>query len=245
MLLRNSSYISTCLSMLTMYASLGILGVVSVFAYVYVYGLSTEQMTLAGIMKMPGIFVALPLLALMSRWMEKRQIFMLTMAITGVFVALPHILKMLGWFPGNDSSFLLIALFLPLFIGTIVTPVTAIVIDSQLVDVTDVHEYQTGSRAEGIVFSVRSFAIKATSGVGGLFAGFGLEFIGFPDNAEVGNLAAETINGLLILNGPLYLALYLLAIFLMMFYKLDKQRHAEILSELEERREAAAIQRQG
>ena len=151
---------------------------------------------------------------------------------------------MLGWFPGNESSFLLFALFFPLFIGTIVTPVTAIIIDSQLVDVADVHEYQTGSRSEGVVFSVRSFAVKATSGLGGLFAGFGLEFIGFPDNAEVGNLSAETIDGLLFMVGPLYLGFYLLAMFLMSFYKLDKKRHAEILSELEKRREAAAIQAQ-
>ena len=241
MLLRNVSYISTCLSMLTIYASLGILGIVSTYAYIYVYELSTEQMTLAGIMKMPGVFVALPLLALMSKWMEKRQIFMLTVAITGVFAASPHILKMLGWFPGNESSFLLFALFLPLFIGTIVTPVTAIIIDSQLVDVADVHEYQTGSRAEGVAFCVRSFAIKATSGIGGLFAGFGLEFIGFPDNAEVGKLTAETIDGLLFMVGPLYLGLYLFAIFLMSFYTLDKQRHAEILSGLEKRREAASL----
>jgi len=53
----------------------------------------------------------------------------------------------------------------------------------------------------------------------------------------VGNLSAETINSLLIMNGPLYLGLYLFAIFLMSFYKLDKERHAEILSELEKRRE--------
>jgi len=244
MLLRNSSYVSTCLSMLTIYASYGILGIVATYAYIYIYELSAEQMTLAGIMKMPGVFVALPLLALMSKWMEKRQIFTVTVAITGVFVALPHILKMLGWFPGNESSFLLFALFFPLFIGTIVTPVTAIIIDSQLVDVADVHEYQTGSRSEGVVFSVRSFAVKATSGLGGLFAGFGLEFIGFPDNAEVGNLSAETIDGLLFMVGPLYLGFYLLAMFLMSFYKLDKKRHAEILSELEKRREAAAIQAQ-
>ena len=240
MLLRNSSYISTCLSMLTIYASLGILGIVATYAYIYVYELSTEQMTIAGIMKMPGVFIALPLLALMSKWMEKRQIFMVTTLITGIFCALPNILKMLGWFPGNESSFLLIALFLPMLIGTIVTPVTSIIIDSQLVDVADVHEYQTGSRGEGVVFSVRSFAIKATSGIGGLIAGFGLDFIGFPDNAEVGKLPADTIDGLLFMVGPLYLVLYLFAIFIMSFYKLDKKRHAEILSELEQRREAAA-----
>jgi GPH family glycoside/pentoside/hexuronide:cation symporter len=240
-LMRNSSYISTCLSLLTIYASLGILGVVSTYAYIYVYGLSTEQMTIAGVMKMPGIFVALPLLAWLSRGMDKRQILMVTTAITGIFAALPHLLKMLDWFPGNESSFLLVALFLPLFISSLVTPVTAIILDSQLVDVADVHEYQTGARAEGVVFSVRSFAVKATSGIGGLLAGFGLEFIGFPENAEVGQLSAETLNGLLFMNGPLYLMLYLLAIFFMTFYRVDKKRYAEILAELETRRDAAAL----
>ena len=103
------------------------------------------------------------------------------------------------------------------------------------------HEYQTGARAEGVVFSVRSFAVKATSGIGGLLAGFGLEFIGFPENAEVGQLSAETLNGLLFMNGPLYLMLYLLAIFFMTFYRVDKKRYAEILAELETRRDAAAL----
>ena len=32
--------------------------------------------------------------------------------------------------------------------------------------------------------------------------GFGLEYIGFPENAEVGALMEETITGLLVLNGP-------------------------------------------
>ena len=59
-------------------------------------------------------------------------------------------------------------------------PVSAIIIDSQLVDVADQHELNTGERSEGVIFSVRSFGIKATSGVGGLLGGFGLEFIGFP-----------------------------------------------------------------
>jgi Na+/melibiose symporter-like transporter len=41
--------------------------------------------------------------------------------------------------------------------------------------------------------------------------------------------------------GPLYLGFYLLAMFLMSFYKLDKKRHAEILAELEKRRDAASL----
>jgi len=57
----------------------------------------------------------------------------------------------------------------------------------------------------------------------------------------VGNLSAETIDGLLFMVGPLYFGFYLLAMFLMSFCKLDKKRHAEILAELEKRRDAASL----
>ena len=125
---------------------------------------------------------------------------------------------------------------MPLVLGYLILPVSLIVVDSQLVDVADEHEYHTGSRSEGIIFAVRSFAIKSTSGIGGFIAGFGLEYIGFPENAEVGNLEPETIHGLLFLNGPLYLLIYMVAIGFMTFYRIDKNRHGEILAELETRR---------
>jgi len=239
-LLRNPSYISACLSLLTIFSGLGILGVVGTYAYIYVYGLSTEQLTIAGFAKLPGVLTALPLLALLSRWMDKKQTLILSTAVTCILISLPHLLKMADWFPSNDSPYLLVGLFLPLFIGYMIFPVSAIIIDSQLVDVADEHEYHTGARAEGIIFSVRSFWIKATSGIGGFIAGFGLEYIGFPKNAEVGGLEPETLMGLLFMNGPVYLGLYALAIFFMTFYRIDKNRHAEILAELETRRDTVS-----
>ncbi|MGI9222132.1 MAG: MFS transporter, partial [Woeseiaceae bacterium] len=119
-------------------------------------------------------------------------------------------------------------------------PVSYIVIDSQLADVADEHELKTGKRREGIIFSVRSFGKKATQGVGGFLAGFGLQYIGFPENAEVGNVPEGAIDGLLFIIGPVYLALYLIGISFMAMYRIDKKRHAEILTELGKRREAAA-----
>ena len=145
-------------------------------------------------------------------------------------------MKMFDLFPPNDSSFFLVAVYGPIFLAFLFFPVTMIIIDSQLVDISDEHELKSGSRSEGIVFSIRSFANKATHGLGGLIAGFGLEFINFPENAEVGALPQETLDGLLIMNGPLYLGMYLLGSAIMLLYKIDRQRHAEIMSELEARR---------
>ncbi|XOV85466.1 MAG: MFS transporter [bacterium] len=235
-LLRNKSYLSACLSLLIIYAGLGILGVVATYAYIYVYELSSEAMFWAGAAKVPGVLVALPLLAYLSRHMEKKSILVLSTVVTCVLISLPHNLKMLDLFPANDSSLLLFALFIPLLLGYMIFPVSAIIIDSQLVDVADEHELRTGERAEGVIFSVRSFGVKGTAGMGGFLAGFGLEYIGFPENAEVGALAEDTLTGLLFLNGPLYLVMYLVAALCMLMYQLDKRTHARILNELDAKR---------
>ena len=232
-LVKNVSYLSACLSLLTIYSGLGILSVVATYAYIYVYELSSEAMFWAGAAKSPGILVALPLLAFLSKFMEKKAILMMS---TCILISLPHNLKMLDLFPANDSVFLLFALFVPMLLAYMVFPMSAIIIDSQLVDVADDHELRIGERSEGVIFSVRSFGIKATQGVGGFLAGFGLEFIGFPENAAVGNLAQETVTGLLFLNGPAYLMIYLLAVLFMTLYALDKKTHGEILQQLEARR---------
>lgn len=235
-LLKNVSYLSACLSLLTIYAGLGILGIVATYAYIYVYELSSEAMFWAGAAKIPGVLVALPLLAFLSKRMDKKHILIMATLTTCVMISLPHHLKMLDFFPANDSPLILFALFVPLLLGYMVFPVSAIIIDSQLVDVADQHELNTGERSEGVIFSVRSFGIKATSGVGGLLGGFGLEFIGFPENAEVGGLAQETLTGLLFLNGPLYLIMYLVAVCFMTMYQIDKPTHARILAALESER---------
>ena len=235
-LLKNVSYLSACLSLLTIYAGLGILGIVATYAYIYVYELSSEAMFWAGASKIPGVLVALPLLAFLSKRIDKKHILIMATLTTCVMISLPHHLKMLDFFPANDSPLILFALFVPLLLGYMVFPVSAIIIDSQLVDVADQHELNTGERSEGVIFSVRSFGIKATSGVGGLLGGFGLEFIGFPENAEVGGLAQETLTGLLFLNGPLYLIMYLVAVCFMTMYQIDKPTHARILTALESER---------
>lgn len=161
-----------------------------------------------------------------------------------LLVGLPHVLRMAGWFPANDSPLLLWLLFGPMFLGFMIMPVTAIVVDSQLVDVADDHELRTGKRAEGIVFSIRTFAMKATGGLGGMIGGFALEIIGFPQDAQVGQLADKTVNGLLFINGPLYIGIFVLGVIFMLMYRLNEKRHQEILTELEARR-GTAIEDEG
>jgi len=238
-LIVNPSYIAVCVSWLTIAVGLSIMGMVSTYTYIYAFELSTEAMAIAGFAKLPGIVAALPLATFMTRWLDKKQTVILVGLISACAIGSPHILRMIGWFPANNSPYLLWALFGPMFLGFMIMPVMAIVVDSQLVDVADDHEFRTGKRSEGVVFSIRTFAMKATGGLGGMIGGFALEFIGFPKDAEVGQLANETINGLLFINGPLYIGIYVLGLAFMALYRLNQERHQEILTALEERRGSA------
>ncbi len=236
LLLSNPSYVGACLSLLTLFIGLGVISVVAGYAYIYVFDFSSEDMFWAGVVKLPGVLVALPLLYFLSRRFEKRDIFIYISIFCAFLVSSPHILRLFDFFPANDASTILLAVYGPLFLAYLVMPVSFIVVDSQLADVADDHELRVGKRSEGIIFAVRSFGKKATMGIGGMLAGFGLEWINFPANAAEVGVGTETIDGLLILNGPVYFVCYLAGTMFMFLYRIDKKRHDQILSELELRR---------
>lgn len=235
-LLRNRSYIAVCASWLVLATSIGILTVVSTYTYVYAFELSTEQLTIQRFVTIPGILIVLPLSIFLTRWMDKKRTLIFGYMVSAFFLGLPFCLRMVGWFPENDSPWLLLALFGPLFLSYLVGPLLPVVIDSQLADIADDHEYRTGHRSEGVVFSIRTFAIKATSGIGGLVGGFGLDIIGFPENAVVGEIASTTLDGLLFMSGPLYWMIALAGVGFMAMYQLNEKRHAELLEALKLRR---------
>ncbi len=174
--------------------------------------------------------------SVLTRLMDKKNTVISMIAVTAFLIGLPYCLRLLGRFPENGSIWLLVAFFGIWGIGFITLPVVPVVIDSQLVDVADEHELNTGNRAEGVIFAVRTFAIKLTQGLGGLIAGFGLEIIGFPQDAAMQGVSPEVIDGLLFMMGPLYYIIVYGGLGFAFMYRIDKTRHEEILQALEARR---------
>ena len=244
-LLKSRSYVSVCAAWLVMATSGGVLAVVATYTYIYCYQLPTETLTLQRFVAIPGILIALPLAIYLTRLLDKKLTVVYTCIVCATFVGLPHFLRMFGWFPGNDSAWMVPMLFGSLLIGLLALPVVPIVIDSQLVDVADEYEFNTGRRAEGVVFSIRSFAIKATSGIGGLIGGFGLEIIGFPKDASAATLDADVLNGLLFMTGPLYWIIVFAGMLFMALYNLDRARHDQMMAVLEARRAASRLGGEG
>lgn len=238
-LARNPSYISVCACWLILAITGGVTAVVSTYTFVYAFDFSTEEIAIRGLIALPGAFLGI----VFSRWLvsifDKKYTVILTILVTAFLIGLPFCLRLLGWFPENGSVWTLVAFFAIWTPALIFLPVVPIVIDSQLVDIADEHELATGNRSEGIIFSIRTFAIKMTSGLGGLLGGFGLEFINFPENAAVETLDPAVVDGLLWMMGPLYIAVVYLGLCFTFLYRIDRKRHEEIIEALEIRRAEA------
>jgi len=235
-LIVNPSYIAVCASWLTISAGMGVFGVVGLYTWIYCYGVSSEQLAILTFIKLPGSLIVVPLSAFMTRWLDKRGTVVVISLVSAGFIASPHVARLFGFFPNSDAFLYLPLLFGSVFIGTMIDPVLGVVADSQLVDVCDDHELKTGVRAEGVVFSIRTFAMKATAGLGGFIGGVGLEIIGFPRDAGAEALSQEVINGLLIINGPFFFLIYAVGAVFMWMYRLNASTHGEILTELQKRR---------
>ena len=238
-LISNKSYLAVCLWMLLMFAGLGIIGVVNPYAFIYVFELSSEDMFWASVAKLPGMVLAVPITMFFMKKLKfgKKDCMALGTIFPGALVAAPFIFAHLGFFPSNDSVYLNYAIFVPLAVGYSLFGLGYITMDSALVDIADSHELRTGHRSEGIIFSVKSFASKSTQSIGALIGGFGLEFINFPEKAVPGQLSAEASNGLLILNGHLYLAFYVAAaLIILLLYSITRDSQEKTLQKLEEMR---------
>ncbi|MEM7016352.1 MAG: MFS transporter [Pseudomonadota bacterium] len=232
----NPSYLSVCLCWLILAISGGVIAVVGTYAFIYGFDFTTEQIFYQQFVRLPGALLAVVLAAWLTSLLDKKYTVISMIAFTTFMIGLPYCLRLLGWFPENGSDWLIPAFLLIWAVAFTTLPIVPIVIDSQLVDVADDHELKTGNRAEGIIFSVRTFAIKLTQGLGGLIGGFGLEFIGFPENATKEMITPEMVNGLFFMMGPLYYIIVYGGLGFAFMYKIDKARHDEILKELEVRR---------
>lgn len=158
-----------------------------------------------------------------------------------VLQVLPIVLRLLGWFPDNDSD-LLLPLMMAIRVVQGAGAVQAnVAYGSAMADVADENELRSGRRQEGIFFSTSSFSSKFASGIGSFIAGIGLDLISFPRGAGIqtaADVAPETIVHLGLVYGPLVLSFSFVTMWCYSHYALTRERHAEILRQLAERRSA-------
>lgn len=150
----------------------------------------------------------------------------------------PVVLRLLGWFPENGTDALLYTLVAVKFLQGMGVVQALITFGSMVADIVDEHELNTGKRQEGIFFASVSFSGKFTTGVGNVVGGIALDLISWPRGVAIQTAAdvpPETLAWLGLIYGPIVSGFAIVSVWCYSKHHLDRNRHAEIVRELERR----------
>jgi len=171
----------------------------------------------------------------LSRRFDKKNALALCVGVGATIAVSPSILYLLGLLSEMSLNERLIFIFITNGISQAFFIAYIILLDSMLSDVVDEHYLITGHKDEGLFFSARSLATKASYGLGSFFAGIALDIIEFPQTASPENVPQQAINSLAIVAGPISLILFLSTIIISQRYLLTSKRHGDISKAIKKR----------
>jgi|TARA_B110000259_G_scaffold188451_1_gene247611 GPH family glycoside/pentoside/hexuronide:cation symporter len=237
--LTNKNFRVVFLAVLSSYVMNGVNVALSLFVFTFFWELSAQDMQMV-LMIMPfGVLLGIPFTKFIHRRFDKKPAIVFSMAWWAVLQVLPVMLRLVGFFPDNGASELAYILAGIAFLQGVGTSFGTVTVGSMIADIVDEQELVTGRRQEGTFFAALSFSAKATSGLGGLVAGVGLDLINWPQAEAIQSAAKmdpEIITRLGLLFGPLVAFFGIAAIWFYSLYNLDRAKHTAILTELRKKR---------
>ena len=216
---------------------LGIEGVFMVYMYVHFWGMETESMRWIGPTHLAALPLSVAIAPLLTRYLDRR---MALIGLSSVIIIANNTMICVrlftDWLPDNGTPELLAMLLSFVFLAALCSPAVMITLNSMFADIADEQELKTGERQEGVIFSARSFSMKAGGAMASILGGLALDLISFPRGAAPGDVAPETLFHLGLVAGPLTSVFGLMILAFYLGYKLDRGRMAEIQAQLAERR---------
>lgn len=235
---RNPSFRAIFFGMLLGTFILTVEGVFSPFMGFHFWGMTTEQLSFLPAGSVVGLVLSMLLIPIVTRKFDKKPTLIGSALLTILNVNVPIVLALadVSWFPERGSNVLLGILIFNAAATAALGPIIFASLNSMFADITDEHELEVGERREGVIFSARAFALKATGSMGLIFGGVLLDFIAFPRGAAMGTVAEDTVWQLGFIAGPATSVFTFFGMILYIGYRIDRKRHAEIMRELEARR---------
>ena len=231
--LKNRSFRFFFIGILFFFIMRGIQATLGLHVFTYFWQLDRDGIRNVQLAMLAAFALGVPISTVVSRRFDKRTLLVFSMMGFSVFNLIPPLAALLGSWPeiGTRASFagLAVCMVLAAFSGA----AGFIAGGSMLADVADEHELITRRRQEGIFFGALSFAGKSAAAFGILGAGATTDLIGFPKQAKVGEVPQAALDALAIVYGPGIVILALIAQPFIWRYRLSRERHAEILRELE------------
>lgn len=187
--------------------------------------------SLITLLVVPGGLVASLLVPWMSKKFTKKWTYIAVHLFGGIVMAIMY-------FVGYDATWKLVVAAIGLVLLGIPQGVNNIITYAMIGDTVDYLEWKTGERGEGICFAMQTLINKIGMAVGAFIGVISFSAAGI--NSETGYISASGANTLwnmLVLSGVISMFACAVPMF---FYKLTEKRQAEMVSEIEERKEKAS-----
>ncbi len=239
--LKSRSFRWLFLGVLVLFVIIGVDAALSVHMFTFFWEFTRIEILVLSPAFAIGALIGIVLSPMLLRKYGKKAMLQFGLLAWAFFQALPVVLRLLGWLPENGDDLLMPILLTLKVIQGIGTVQSNIAFGSMTADSIDEQELKTGLRQEGIFFAASSFAGKAPVGIGNIIAGVGLELIDWPTGNAVrtaADIPPDKIVKLGLLVGPGVAVCALLCFWCYAQYGLTKERHAEIIATLRNRRPA-------
>ncbi|HUC94367.1 MAG TPA: glycoside-pentoside-hexuronide (GPH):cation symporter [Paenibacillus sp.] len=223
-LLKNKPLLSILAASLTFMMLTMLVGAANVYLFKDYFG-NASVLSMAGLIQAVAVFVAIPLAKPLVARFGKKEVASAGMLLAGVVYLLLYFLP-------NLTAIQFIAVSA---VGMFGFAFFNIVVWAFVTDVIDYHEYLTGLREDGTVYSVYSFARKVGQAIAGGIGGMVIGAVGY--NATLETQTESVLDGIYALGTLVPAVVYLLIFFILVFlYPLNKQRTNQLATNLAEKR---------
>ncbi|MFC4025542.1 MFS transporter [Oceanobacillus longus] len=219
-LMKNKSLLWLLLVSLISMTTMMMIGVVNIYLFKNYFG-NTIALSVVGFIQTATVFIAMPMITPAVMRFGKKEIGSAGLLIASVAYLLLYILP--------DVS---VTLFVMLTaVGMFGMNLFNIITWAFVTDVADYHEYITGMREDGTVYSIYSFSRKIGQALAGGLAGFAITAVGY--DAANGTQSQNVLDGIYslatLVPGVLFLVGFLV---LAIFYPLNKKRTNQLAANL-------------
>lgn len=225
-LIKNKPLIWFLVASLTFMIVFMLIGAVNVYLFKDYFG-NAHALSIVGLLQSVAVFVAMPFVQPLVKKFGKKEVasggLLLATLVYGVLYFLPNL---------TSTQFISVLTVAMLGYGAFNLVVWAFV-----TDVIDYHEYLTGLREDGTVYSIYSMARKIGQAVAGGVGGAAIAAVGYKSGLQ--EQTAETLQGIHTL-ATLVPALCLGVVFLIIafLYPLNKKRTDQLATDLAVKRKS-------
>lgn len=227
-----TSFRAMFISLIIMYLYNGVQFSLALHMNTYFWELPPQTIQFVMYSAMAGYLLGIPFVRPLSNIFDKKAAYIAGILGSVMFSSGPTVLRLAGIMPPNESEELVYILCGSLFLSGFIGTIPVVLSSAMLADLTDEYDLRQGTRSEGFFFGVNAFCRKASVGLGGAVAGFLIDLVRFPAQAEPGTVQEAALTRLGIVYAPVMLTVLLFGLFFMRAYDLSRNRHSEILREI-------------